>query len=768
MNNWPIQTRLQVFFLTFLFVVSMLLVGTTLNATFQHSNTQLEQRFDDTRQVLQYKFANEGEALKYTIESASKNFSIKQLIASAKDDELSLKVALQNLAMREQASFVIVKDPEFNPLVSTAEIYLPNDISADDINTPDFVRLTDGNIYLVAAIPVKFVERQPMPNAWLVIGKKITDLFDDEIKQLTSFNSFVLDNNNVFVSSNKGDLLESQLMARAQIGVTSFSNVQVQSNNFLVKGYPLSDHKNSDALLFFSTPSSSAYLNFQNLSAQLGIQIIFAVIIAIVLSVLIARGISKPMKEIERGAQKIQQGDYHTKFPRFSMPELNHLAKVFDKMQTGINRREQEIETLAYHSMITELPNRNAYIKHLEAVVTEKKFEQFAVIALDLDRFKVINDTIGHDSGDLLLKAVANRLSTLYLGQSIVSHTDGDEFAFILPFESEQALLELLGFIGDIFKTPFTINNVYLDVNASIGVACYPKHTDEPQKLMQYADIALYQSKQSHKVVELYREDFNHYSVQRLNLMSELRLAIEQDQLSLFYQPKLCLDMNKVVSVESLVRWIHPEHGFIGPDEFIPLAEQTGAIRDLTNWVIEEAISQQRKWSEIGIDLQMSVNISAHDLVDDNIVTMVETLLKEHSVQADRLKIEVTESAIMEDAVQAIDTLNKLKDLGVALSIDDFGTGFSSMSQLRDMPVDELKIDKSFVMDLPDNDGNKSIVTSTVGLAHSLGLSVVAEGVETEVGLSFLKTLGVELAQGYYIAKPLDSDAFELWLKQQN
>ncbi len=764
MNNWPIQSRLQAFFLAFLLIVSLLLVGTTLSAAFRHSNAQLEQRFDNTRKVLQYKFSNDGQALFNVINTASRNFSIKQLIASAKDDKESLLVALQNLKSRTNASFVKVSDTNFNRLAATREIHLPDNILPQDLINPEFIRLSDNNIYLVAAVAVKFIERQPTPNAWLIIGKNVTSLFDQEVKKLTAFDVFVVDKNNRFVGPANNPELTFALQTTDS---KQFSTLELSEKNYLIKGYSLSDSEQSGASLFFATLDSSAHLNFQNLSTQLGLQILLAIGVAIVISITIARSISKPMKQIEHGAKKIQEGDYQTQFPKFSTPELNHLASAFDQMQVSINEREKEIQTLAYNNMITQLPNRNAYLKELDQVVVNGRFVQFAVAALDLDRFKVINDTIGHESGDSLLKAIGKRLASLDIENSFVSHTDGDEFAFILPYRDEPALKVVLEQITQVFDTPFIINEVYLDVNVSIGIACYPKHTKDIQKLMQFADIALYENKTSHKPIEIYRECFNHYSVQRLNLMSELRLAIEKNQLSLYYQPKLCLKNNKVISVESLVRWIHPEHGFIGPDEFIPLAEQTGAIRELTNWVVKEAISQQANLEAKGYDIQVSVNISAFDLVDYSLVTKVASLLREYNVKADKLKIEVTESAIMNDAKQAISTLNMLRDLGVTLSIDDFGTGYSSMSQLRDMPVDELKIDKSFVMDIPENSGNKKIVTSTVSLAHSLGLSVVAEGVETEACISFLKSINVELGQGYFIAKPLEAKAFEQWLSER-
>ena len=764
MNSWPIQTRILLFAVIFLVVISGILVATTLSAAFDHSSRQLEQQFDNTKEVLNYKFENDARALRDTIEVASRTFSIKQLIAGMKEDGQSLISALTNLKQRSSASFVAVLDYQSDFYISSSNAFT----FAHLANTPPnegFVRLNGQGLYLVAVTPVKFVESQANPNAWIMIGKKVDELIGEETKSLTPFDIFFLDNQQVYASTSSNRTLAILLSENA--GDFSFRNVTSQNNDYVVKGYALTDKGSDSYALYFASHRQAAYLNFENVSARIAIEIALAVLVAVGVSYFIARSISKPMKVIETAAKNIQKGDYQTKFPLFSIPELNNLAVTFEQMQSGINQREQAIEQLAYQDSLTELPNRNAYLEKLNQMIEQDEHKLgFAVVLIDLNRFKEINDTIGHDAGDILLKEVGLRLAAINIAEGSVFNTGGDEFAYILPVLDSTSLKVNVEQIAKVFETPFQINGVYLDVDSGIGIACYPEHASNAQKLMQYADIALYESKAGHGEVTYYRDEFNHYSVQRLNLMSELRMAIEESHLSLFYQPKLEVASNKITSVECLVRWIHPTHGFISPDDFIPLAEQTGAIRELTKWVINEAIQQYCDWREKGIDLQMSVNISAYDLVDYQLVSLVGSLLNKHNIDASKLKIEVTESAIMKDAVQAIDTLNMLKKLGVKLSIDDFGTGYSSMSQLRDMPVDELKIDKSFVMDLPGNTGNKKIVASTVGLAHSLGLEVVAEGVETLEGLEFLKSVKVELLQGYYIAKPMNGiDATE-WLTE--
>jgi len=315
-----------------------------------------------------------------------------------------------------------------------------------------------------------------------------------------------------------------------------------------------------------------------------------------------------------------------------------------------------------------------------------------------------------------------------------------------------------------VFEQFFEINNIQLDVSASMGIAMYPEDSDKADGLMQFADIALYVCKDKHNSYELYNQKLNTHSILRLNLMSELRGSLENGHLQLHYQPQIEISTNQVKSIECLVRWQHPEHGFIYPDDFIPLAEQTGNIRYLTKWAIEEALKQYNKLKENGFNIHMAVNISAIDLTDSDLVDFVKEALTEHNVEPKMLMLEVTESAIMSDPEKAITALNKLKNMGVQLSIDDFGTGYSSMEQLKRTPVNELKIDKSFVLELISSNEDAIIVKSITDLAHNLGLSVVAEGVENKQSLEILNKIGIETAQGYFISKAIHTDEFLPWL----
>ena len=383
---------------------------------------------------------------------------------------------------------------------------------------------------------------------------------------------------------------------------------------------------------------------------------------------------------------------------------------------------------------------------------------------LDIDRFKDINDTVGHETGDLLIQQIAKRIAAFDEVPAFLARLGGDEFGMVLKFEGNQNLESLVHRIACIFDQPFSISGLVLDVDCSIGASVFPDDAATSSGLMQCADIALYSCKGTHHHYAIYKPELNKHSVQRLNLMSELKGALQEGQLQLYYQPKLSLQAQKITSVECLIRWIHPEHGFIPPDEFIPLAEQTGAIRHVTHWGLRTALQQQKQWRQQGHNLTVAVNISAIDLIDMALPTFVSNLLSEFGSEPDMLTLEVTESAIMADPESALSALNTLKRMGIKLSIDDFGTGYSSMAQLKGMPVHELKIDKAFVLELAKSQDDKVMVNTMVSLAKNLSLETVAEGVEDEETLDYLREIGCTKAQGFHLSRPLPADQFDEWL----
>jgi diguanylate cyclase (GGDEF)-like protein len=387
-----------------------------------------------------------------------------------------------------------------------------------------------------------------------------------------------------------------------------------------------------------------------------------------------------------------------------------------------------------------------------------------SVVLIDLDRFKEINDTLGHHMGDEVLRDVGGRLAGAMPEGATAARLGGDEFAVVLTgFDRDAAAEEATRLLASL-EAPFAVGGLHLDVTGTAGVAVSPGDGTDANTLLQRADVAMYDAKGRHAGVALYSPDRDEYSPGRLALVGELRNAIESRSLTLAYQPKATLSSGRITGVEALVRWPHAAHGMIPPDEFIPLAERTGLIRPLTQVVLEEALRQTARWNAVGLRLHMSVNISVRNLTDESLPDLVRDALSSTGVRPEQLILEVTENSIMSDPDGSIALLHRLRGVGVQLSIDDFGTGYSSLSYLKGLPVDEVKIDKSFVMTLPRDPKDATIVGSTIDLGHQLGFRVVAEGVETEAALRFLDGAACDVVQGYLLSRPLPPGELEALL----
>ncbi len=430
--------------------------------------------------------------------------------------------------------------------------------------------------------------------------------------------------------------------------------------------------------------------------------------------------------------------------------------------------QQKLLEYLALHDTLTGLPNRTLLMDRLDHAISmaEREGKPLALMLLDLDRFKEINDTLGHGVGDSLLTEVGRMLGAPLRSTDTIARLGGDEFAVLLPAVSGPTqALDVAGRIADALRKPFPVDNLTLEVGVSIGVALYPDHGTDASALMRSADVAMYVAKGDHSTVSLYDPYRDTNSVRNLSMSGELRKALDDDELVLFLQPQVEVTGGRVTGAEALVRWQHPRYGLVPPVEFISLAEQTGVIRPLSRWILGKAVRQLAEWEQRGLSLGLSINLSPRNLHEDDLAEVVSGLLAKHKVAPERLTLEITENAIMTDPESALHAIHMLKACNVRLAIDDFGTGYSSLAYLKTLPVDELKIDKSFVMQMTTDRSDEVIVRSTIDLAHNLGLSVVAEGVEADPHLVALRRLGCDIAQGYYISRPFDSSAFLAWLE---
>jgi diguanylate cyclase (GGDEF)-like protein len=433
------------------------------------------------------------------------------------------------------------------------------------------------------------------------------------------------------------------------------------------------------------------------------------------------------------------------------------LFPLLRRVTARLRGQVEQIEQLALYDALTGLANRRLFRDRVEhALLSAKRAnEAFALMLLDLDRFKEINDTLGHQTGDAVLEELAIRLRGVSRASDTVARLGGDEFALVLEGAGDgTSALFVAERIRRALDEPFAIDGLTLQLETSIGIAVFPEHGADAESLLRHADIALYASKEAHVPV-VYETKHNQHSHARLGLVGEIKRAIEDKELVVHYQPEVDLATGETTRVEALVRWLHPTRGLLLPDAFIPVARQSALIRPITRYVLDAALGQCRAWHDAGVPVAVAVNLAERDLADSRLEEEVSETLRRWKLDPSTLELEIPESAVMTDPERVQKMLHRLSRRGVRLAIDDFGSGYASLSHLKELPVDVLKIDKSFVQNMGTNDEDDAIVRSTIELAHSLGLLVVAEGVESEDILERLGALGCDLAQGYCLSMPV-------------
>jgi len=426
----------------------------------------------------------------------------------------------------------------------------------------------------------------------------------------------------------------------------------------------------------------------------------------------------------------------------------------------------------AMHDGLTDLPNRmmlfDRLAEALEAARSDRRL--IALLLMDLDRFKEVNDTFGHHFGDVLLKQVAFRLRNQLHVDDTVARLGGDEFAIVLTsaLDSNAVAMTARRILNSL-QQPFVVEGQVLEVGASIGIALYPQHGSDARTLMRRADVAMYATKESNAGFTFHERDEPESRVpDQLSLVVEMRPAIERNEFELYYQPKRHLHSGLITRVEVLARWNHPRRGLLMPVSFVPIAERTGLIKPMTDWILDKALQQCREWQDAGAPIHVAVNVSAKSLLEETLPSKVQSLLDKWNIDPRFLKIEITESSIMADPAHALAIMSMLQSMGVRLSVDDFGTGYSSLTHLRELPIDEIKIDKSFVTGMITSDADAAIVRTVIDLAHNLGKQVCAEGVEDAETLQRLEEMGCDLAQGYFISRPVPAATLLTWLTENS
>ena len=706
----------------------------------------------------------------------SADYAFREAIAS--HDNATIASVLANHGKRIDAALMMLIDLDQKVVADTVDtglnepFFFPRLLAEAELRQQASATVViRGQLYHLVIVPVL----APLPVAWVAVGFPVNDALANQMATFMHLDISFVSRLEGGAWKVQGSTLQPAARAAllADLGRERFAARDGLGNaaadgDEITRLIPLPVHTDDTVVAVLQRPVGAALEPFRRLQVQLAAVFGLAIVVSVIATLFMARGIARPVRELAVVARRIASGDYSAPPPRARTREIGDLAIAFRSMQERIASRESRIMDLAYRDTLTGLPNRALYIDRLEAALAEgvEARQPVAVLLMDLDHFKYVNDTLGHSIGDLLLREVATRLTYAAPGQGVtVARLGGDEFAVLMPGADAHAADRAAAAILHALEATMTLEGHQVDVRASIGIAVFPDHGLERSTLLRHADIAMYAAKRNNTGRAVWDSRYDEHSSRRLTLMGDLRKAVDHDQLTLVYQPKVSLSSEHQLAVEALVRWQHPSRGLVPPAEFIPFAEQTGYIRAITTWVLTRAVAQCAAWRAGGLAMSVSINISARDLMDRELPARFAELLSCHGCAPGWILLEITESAILDDPGHAIENLERLHALGCKIAVDDYGTGYSSLAYLRRLPLHELKIDKSFVTGMARDDSDAVIVRSTIDLAHNMGLVVVAEGVEDEATLERLRALRCDMVQGFYFSRPMVAEEVEHWIR---
>ncbi|GAA3918849.1 putative bifunctional diguanylate cyclase/phosphodiesterase [Litoribacillus peritrichatus] len=771
MKGVSLRNKILLLFLGVIIISSVTTITAVLLATNESVEEHAHEQLNVGRKVFEQLLNIRGRQLFDSAEVLTADFGFKGAV-SAGDRETILSV-LENHGARIGADLMMLSSLDGSLIAST-------DIATQQRNLFPFAELLpqaeeDGGLLTVVMLDGKAYQmvmlqvNAPVPVAWASIGFLLDQNLANQLQDLTHLEVTFRGE----AKDQKGFSISTMEDARNGAGQSTLLNdeewqrMSLNDNDYLALLTPLVNTPMYQVSAILRTSLNKAYASFSPLKIQVLLISLVALILSAISAFFIAKNVTRPIHALVMAAKRISGGDYSEDIlvGRTSKDEIGELATSFNVMQRGIADREEKILYQVYHDTLTGLPNRILIREEMNKLLQDyQQTEQcFSVICININRFKQVNDTFGYQIGDELLKAFVSRLQSVVKQGATPGRIGADEFLVLHTGTPEPQLPDEINRILSELNTNYMVGEFDISITTCAGVATYPKHGDRADQLLRRADIALNEAKLKKQDVAYYELGADEKYLNQIRLINDLKQAIEQDQLVMFYQPKVDLKQRKVTQVEALIRWFHKELGFISPEEFIGLAEQSGLMPALTRWVIKNVLNEAVVWREQNVNVAMAVNLSAYDLAYDDLPNYVSDLLVQCQLSTESLILEVTESAVMEDPEQALNVLHQFKSSGIKLAIDDYGTGYSSLSQLTSMPVDELKIDMSFVLKLDQSKDDQAIVRSTIEMGHNLGLSIVAEGVENRDSWALLEEYGCDKLQGYYICKPQSSSDFIQW-----
>ncbi len=763
------------FFVVLLLAVQSVFVQIIYRAIQQQEDNQVRYQLETAQTIFETEFKTRQEYLAAFADTAARDFALKQAF---QEEMRSFLVALNNHRARINADIAMSITAD-----GVVSAQLVNQVEAEgnfkievgsergqtfrypewlEVQNESRVYEVDNNYYQLSLAPLT---SGTLTIGWIGFGYNIDQrqaAYYADITGLTT--DFVIrqDGMTTLAASSRGEL--SEVASRAENTLIEQILQGSQDENIMATILVLGETAGQQLITVMYGDRTSLIAEIRNQGWQLFLLAALTLSLSLGGAFFIATRISRPAQILARLAKQIAGGNYDLAFDIKTGGELGELADEIKHMQQAVISREQLISHHAYHDGLTGLPNRNRLLQ----VLHNWTFESgvcFSTIKLCIRRINEINCSLGHDIGDKVIQTVGEHLRQMTSGE-VLFHLGGSEFVLLYRHTQDIDLAEELDTLLATLEPEFQYQGISLYIELQVGAVIFPLHAREASTLLQKASVAMHHAQKMEHAFQLYNAVLTSDNVKYLQLINDLKNAIDSGQLVLHYQPKMSLSSDEIHHVEALVRWTHPQQGMIPPDHFIAIAEQTGLINDLTQWVLQEAVQQYQRWLAVGLKLSIAVNVSYRNLLDKHFYDLVMSILAKSGTPSEALSLEMTERAVVDDMEAVTAVLSRFKDANIKISIDDFGTGYSSLIQLKNLPVSELKIDKSFVLNLLDGQTNQVIVRSSIELAHNLGMQVVAEGVEDGATLRWLRRNGCDLVQGYYISRPQTVEKLQQWLLQ--
>jgi len=759
-----LQYRIVVVFVGLLVLVMALMLAMIARSNERIVAAEMARELSAGARVFSRLIEQNQRQLETAARVVSIDFGFRDAIAT--QDQATIRSVLGNHGRRVGASVMMVISPEGRLIADTHSAA----VTPDSFPLPDllavaeakgmvtaFKQMQDGLLYQIVLVPIE----APKLIAWVAMGFPVDDGWTRDLSGVTGLSVSIVRNDGkatvLLASSFEGAQRAALTAALPALSQDASQTLLFANEHYQTLPLPLGQ----SASVVLQRSLEQAEAPYRSMQTILYYIVVGGIILFVLGSIMFARRIARPVNQLAAVAHRIQAGDYAQPVPRLPPDEIGQLAVSLDHMRAGIAEREQKILKIAYEDTLTGLPNRTRLLEACERLAADA---HAAIGVLDLDRFAMINNALGHPVGDRLLDKVGERLSGIVAAPSLVARLWGDEFAFLLVGADEAQATQFAELLRATLRDPFVLDGQRLDVGGSLGIALRPRDGQDGNTLLRRAELAMYAAKRRQTGFAFASGVGGDPPHEQLSLIGEMREALARQEFVVYYQPKLDLASGKISSAEALLRWLHPDKGLLPPLSFIPFAEQTGFIREITPWLLENVIVQTANWRAAGLRIVPSINISARDLLNPELVEQVQRLTALHSLPPGEICLEITESALMEDPALALEHLNKLAAHGVKLSIDDYGAGQASLAYLKTLPVHELKIDQSFISSVITSHKDAAIVNSTILLGHALGMKVVAEGAETPADLDWLRNSGCDVGQGYGIARPMPAAKLSEWI----